>query len=49
MLDEAAILRELEPLIAAYAMKRNPGERFGDFVIRTGYVTATTHGTNFHN
>ncbi|MDZ4679211.1 MAG: NADPH-dependent assimilatory sulfite reductase hemoprotein subunit [Saprospiraceae bacterium] len=49
MLDEAAILRELEPLIASYAMKRNPGERFGDFVIRMGYITATTHGTNFHN
>ena len=48
MLDEAAILRELEPLIAAYAMKRNPGERFGNFVIRTGYIKATTHGTNFH-
>ncbi len=49
MLNEAAILRELEPLIGAYARTREPGERFGDFVIRAGYVAATTHGTNFHN
>lgn len=49
MLDEAAILRELEPLIGAYAQTRESGERFGDFVIRAGYVQATTHGTNFHN
>jgi sulfite reductase (NADPH) hemoprotein beta-component len=48
MLDEAAILRELEPLIAAYARERQRDEHFGDFVIRKGYVKATTHGTNFH-
>lgn len=49
MLDEAAILRELEPIIAHYAKERLQGERFGDFVIRKEYVKATTHGTNFHN
>ncbi len=49
MLDEAGILRELTPLLAAYAAQRQPAERFGDFVIRQGYVPATTHGTNFHN
>jgi sulfite reductase (NADPH) hemoprotein beta-component len=49
MLDEAAILRELEPIIAHYARERQRGERFGDFVIRKEYVKATTHGTNFHD
>jgi len=48
MLNEDAILRELEPVIAAYARDRGVGERFGDFVIRAGFVKATTHGTNFH-
>ena len=48
MLDEAGILSELEPIIAAYAKDRQRGERFGDFVIRKEYVKATTHGTNFH-
>ncbi|MEO6037068.1 MAG: hypothetical protein ABIQ93_01565, partial [Saprospiraceae bacterium] len=49
MLDETGILQELEPLFAAYAQHRQRGERFGDFVIRAGYVQATTHGTNFHD
>ncbi len=49
MLDEAGILQELEPVLAAYAHNRQRGERFGDFVIRAGYVAATTHGTNFHS
>ncbi len=49
MLNEAAILSELEPILAHYARERHRGEHFGDFVIRQGYVQATTHGTNFHN
>ena len=49
MLNEEAILRELEPLIVTYAGERGSRERFGDFVIRKGYVRATTHGTNFHD
>ena len=49
MLDEAAILRELESLIGAYARERNRDEHFGDFVIRKGIIRATTHGTNFHS
>ena len=49
MLDEAAILRALEPVLAHYARERQRGERFGDFVIRKEYVGATTHGTNFHD
>ncbi len=49
MLNETAILSELEPILAHYAKERLRGEHFGDFVIRQGYVQATTHGTNFHN
>ncbi|RAK64137.1 NADPH-dependent assimilatory sulfite reductase hemoprotein subunit [Hymenobacter edaphi] len=48
MLDEDGIIRELTPLLAAYSQHRLPAERFGDFVIRQGYVRATTHGQNFH-
>jgi len=38
----------LSPIIAHYAKDRKEGERFGDFVIRAGYVKATTAGNNFH-
>lgn len=38
----------LAPLIKDYAKQRNEGERFGDFVIRAGYVKETTAGNNFH-
>jgi sulfite reductase (NADPH) hemoprotein beta-component len=38
----------LSPIIRAYAKERNEGERFGDFVIRNGYVKETTAGNNFH-
>ena len=38
----------LAPIIERYAKERNDGERFGDFVIRAGYVAATTAGNNFH-
>ncbi len=48
MLDEAGILQELRPLLGAYAQERKPGERFGDFSIRKGYIKPTTHGLNFH-
>lgn len=48
MLDEEGILNELRPIIERYASERFEGERFGDFVIRKGYVKATTHGLNFH-
>ena len=48
MLNEEEILNELRPLLADYAKSRTPGEYFGDFVIRKGYIKATTHGTNFH-
>lgn len=48
MLDEAGILAALAPLLESYARDRQPGERFGDFAVRQGWVTPTTHGTNFH-
>jgi sulfite reductase (NADPH) hemoprotein beta-component len=48
MLDEEGILRELSPILAAYATNRQPGEGFGNFVIRTGIVKATVHGLDFH-
>jgi len=38
----------LSPIIADYAKKREEGEHFGDFVIRAGYITASTAGNNFH-
>jgi len=34
--DEDTILATLEPLLAAYASDRSPGERFGDFLHRSG-------------
>jgi sulfite reductase (NADPH) hemoprotein beta-component len=49
MLDEAGILREIEPVLADFARNKHHGEPFGDFVIRQGYLKATTHGTNFHS
>ena len=38
----------LAPVIMDYATKRTDGERFGDFVIRAGYVKATGQGHDFH-
>ena len=43
-----AIVAALAPLFAAYATDRRWGERFSDFVIRTGVVAATTAGNRFH-
>ena len=46
--DNAKILKLLDPLIVQYANERNDSERFGDFVIRAGFVTATPAGNRFH-
>ena len=43
-----AIVGVLGPLFRGYAEKRQPDEHFGDFVIRTGEVAATTAGNTFH-
>ncbi|CAG8493861.1 11013_t:CDS:2 [Diversispora eburnea] len=48
-LKEDEILKELKPILARYAKEKLDGERFGDFVIRTGYVKATTCGKDFHS
>ena len=46
--DDAAIVAALRPLFAAYAVDRNEGESFGDFVIRAGVVAWTIAGLDFH-
>ncbi|MBK8806651.1 MAG: assimilatory sulfite reductase (NADPH) hemoprotein subunit [Bacteroidales bacterium] len=38
MLNEEQIIAELTPIIFSYAQNRNNAERFGDFVVRNGYV-----------
>ena len=43
-----AIVETLGTLFRAYAGSRQPGEPFGDFVIRTGHIAATTAGNTFH-
>lgn len=48
MVHEEEILKELKKIIAHYAREREKGERFGDFVIRAGYVKETVQGTDFH-
>jgi sulfite reductase (NADPH) hemoprotein beta-component len=44
-----AIVAALRPLFASYAAERDAGERFSDFVIRTGRIAATTTGSRFHH
>ena len=42
-------IRDLvKPVIEDYAENREEGERFGDFVIRQGYVKSTSNGIDFH-
>ncbi|KSU85205.1 MULTISPECIES: assimilatory sulfite reductase (NADPH) hemoprotein subunit [Fictibacillus] len=47
-IGEEEILKELKVLFPKYAKERLEGEHFGDFVIRSGVIKATTDGTNFH-
>jgi len=44
----ADIVPLLRPIIQRYATERNEGERFGDFVIRAGYVKPTYTAHDFH-
>ncbi len=46
--DHAAIIARLDPLFTAYAREREAGEHFGDFVIRSAFVAATSNGRDFH-
>ncbi|MCG8434907.1 MAG: assimilatory sulfite reductase (NADPH) hemoprotein subunit [Gammaproteobacteria bacterium] len=47
-IGEQEILSSLDQLFAHYARARRDTERFGDFVIRAGYVEAVTQGRQFH-
>jgi sulfite reductase (NADPH) hemoprotein beta-component len=47
-LEHDGIVAALDPIFAAYAAGREPGERFGDFTIRAGFVAATGNGADFH-
>ncbi|MCD1261819.1 assimilatory sulfite reductase (NADPH) hemoprotein subunit [Paenibacillus athensensis] len=47
-IGEAEILSSLQPIITQYAKERTPGEHFGDFVIRAGYVKEVRCGQEFH-
>ena len=46
--EHDGIVAALEPIFAAYAADREPGERFGDFAIRAGFVAKTGNGADFH-
>lgn len=39
----------LDPLFADYAKGREPGEHFGDYLIRAGHVARTVNGPDFHD
>ncbi|WP_374310281.1 assimilatory sulfite reductase (NADPH) hemoprotein subunit [Methylocella sp.] len=45
---EEAILDALGEIAARYARERGPGERFGDFTIRAGYVREVLSGRDFN-
>jgi sulfite reductase (NADPH) hemoprotein beta-component len=47
-IGEEQILAELTPIIQRYAAERMAGEKFGDFVIRAGYVKEVIAGKDFH-
>ncbi len=46
---ETEIVATLGPIIRRYALERNRGEHFGDFVHRTGYVKQTGTPSDFHD
>ncbi len=48
MLSEEEIIAALTPILEDYAKTRDTNEHFGNFVIRKGYVKATTEGKKFH-
>jgi sulfite reductase (NADPH) hemoprotein beta-component len=48
-IGEKEILDTLRPIFRHYAQEREPGEHFGDFVIRAGYVKKVNNGLDFHD
>jgi len=48
MLSEEEIIAALTPILEDYAKTKDTNEHFGNFVIRKGYVKATTEGKKFH-
>ncbi len=44
-IDETTILDTLDPLFRRYAGEREPGERFGDFLVRGGIVSIDSTGS----
>ncbi|KAI4172862.1 MAG: hypothetical protein LQ343_003269 [Gyalolechia ehrenbergii] len=46
---EEEILDIMKPLLKRYALERQDGERFGDFVIRIGMIKPTKEGKTFHD
>ncbi|KAI9799812.1 MAG: hypothetical protein M1825_004372 [Sarcosagium campestre] len=48
-IQEEEILSIMKPLLKRYALEREDGERFGDFVIRIGMIKPTTEGKTFHD
>ncbi len=47
-INEVDILKQLDDLFEQYSKDAIDHEPFGDFVIRTGYVDAVTHGRQVH-
>mmetsp|Transcript_6841 Transcript_6841/g.14659 ORF Transcript_6841/g.14659 Transcript_6841/m.14659 type:complete len:929 (-) Transcript_6841:553-3339(-) len=48
-LEEAQIIEEVSPLLGKYAANREPGERFGNFLVRSGVVKPNNYGPDFHD
>lgn len=46
---EPDILAILKPMIKRYALERLDGERFGDFVIRVGYISPVREGESWYD
>ena len=48
-IDEAQLLATLDPLFASYATQRTQGERFGDWLLRSGVIASPTpHHRHIH-
>ena len=46
---ESEIPEILRPMPKRYALEREEGERFGDFVIRVEYIAPTLSGLTWHD